>query len=49
VLRAPDVIASFQELNIETRANTPEEFGVFVRSQTQMWARVVREANIKLG
>jgi tripartite-type tricarboxylate transporter receptor subunit TctC len=49
VLRAPDVIASFQELNIETRANTPEEYGVFVRSQTQMWARVVREANIKLG
>jgi tripartite-type tricarboxylate transporter receptor subunit TctC len=48
-LRAPDVIARFDELNVETRANTPEEFGKFVHEQMDKWSQVVKEANIKLG
>jgi tripartite-type tricarboxylate transporter receptor subunit TctC len=48
-LRAPDVVTRFKELNIESRENTPEEFGSFVRSQMDLWSRVVKEANIKLG
>src|ERR1700761_119423 len=36
-LRAPDVIARFDELNVETRANTPEEFGKFVQEQMDKW------------
>jgi tripartite-type tricarboxylate transporter receptor subunit TctC len=47
-LHSSEVRASFQELNIETRENTPEEFGAFVQSQMEMWARVVKDANIKL-
>jgi tripartite-type tricarboxylate transporter receptor subunit TctC len=48
-LRTPDVIARFDELNVETRANSPEEFGKFVHEQMDKWSQVVKEANIKLG
>jgi tripartite-type tricarboxylate transporter receptor subunit TctC len=48
-LRQGDVIARLRSLSVEVRENTPEEFRVFVAAETQKWARVVREANIKLG
>jgi tripartite-type tricarboxylate transporter receptor subunit TctC len=48
-LRTSDVIARFDELNVETRANTPEEFGKFVQEQMDKWSHVVKEANIKFG
>jgi tripartite-type tricarboxylate transporter receptor subunit TctC len=48
-LRSPHVIASFQQLNIESRPNTPEEFGAFVEAQMALWSRVVKEANIRLS
>lgn len=49
VLKAPDVQARFKTLNIEYRHNTPEEFGGFVRNETDKWGKIVREAGIKLG
>jgi len=48
-LMSPQVSARFAELNVESRQNTPAEFGAFVERQTQMWSRIVKEANIKLG
>jgi tripartite-type tricarboxylate transporter receptor subunit TctC len=48
-LVSPQVSARFAELNIESRRNTPEEFGAYVESQMRLWSRVVKEANIKLG
>jgi len=48
-LRTPDVKARFEQLNIDSRANTPEEFRAFVEAQMVLWSRVVKEANIKLG
>jgi tripartite-type tricarboxylate transporter receptor subunit TctC len=48
-LISPQVSARFTELNVESRQNTPAEFGAFVERQTQMWSRIVKEANIKLG
>jgi tripartite-type tricarboxylate transporter receptor subunit TctC len=48
-LVSPQVSARFAELNIESRQNTPEEFRAYVESQMQLWSRVVKEANIKLG
>jgi tripartite-type tricarboxylate transporter receptor subunit TctC len=36
-------------LNVEFRANTPEDFGAFVAAEIEKWGRVVRDANIKLG
>ena len=48
-LMSPQVAARFAELNIESRPNTPAEFGAFIESQMQLWSRVVKEANIRLG
>jgi tripartite-type tricarboxylate transporter receptor subunit TctC len=48
-LRQPDIIARLQTLNVDFRENTPEEFGAFVKAETEKWGRVVREANIKIG
>ncbi len=48
-LVSPQVSAKFAELNIESRQNTPEEFRAYVESQMELWSRVVKEANIKLG
>ncbi len=48
-LVSPQVAARFAELNIQSRPNTPEEFRAYVESQMQLWSRVVKEANIKLG
>jgi len=49
VLRSAEVAASFRELNISTRENTPEQFQGFVQGQMELWSRVVKEANIKLS
>jgi tripartite-type tricarboxylate transporter receptor subunit TctC len=48
-LISPQVSARFAELNVETRQNTPQEFGGYVESQMQFWSRIVKDANIKLG
>jgi len=48
-LVSPQVTARFAELNIESRQNTPQEFGAYIESQMQLWSRIVKEANIKLG
>jgi tripartite-type tricarboxylate transporter receptor subunit TctC len=48
-LRSPDVSTRFAELNIESRPNTPQDFGAYIEDQMNLWSRVVREANIKLG
>jgi tripartite-type tricarboxylate transporter receptor subunit TctC len=49
VLQRADVAARLRQLNVEARANTPEEFRAFVASEIDKWGKVVREANIKLG
>ncbi|MSP32983.1 MAG: tripartite tricarboxylate transporter substrate binding protein [Pseudolabrys sp.] len=48
-LRSASVAERFEQLNIESRQNTPEEFRVFVAEQMERWSKVVKEANIKLG
>lgn len=48
-LIAPQVRERFAELNIESHPNTPDEFRAYLESQMQLWSRVVKEANIKLG
>jgi tripartite-type tricarboxylate transporter receptor subunit TctC len=49
VLRQPDIAARLNQLNVEARENTPEEFRAFVAAEIEKWGRVVREANIRLG
>jgi tripartite-type tricarboxylate transporter receptor subunit TctC len=48
-IRAPEVKERFEQLNIESRPNTPEEFRAFVADQMERWGKVVKEANIKVG
>jgi tripartite-type tricarboxylate transporter receptor subunit TctC len=48
-LGSPQVSERFKQLNIDSRQNTPEEFAAFVHEQTELWSRVVKEANITLG
>jgi tripartite-type tricarboxylate transporter receptor subunit TctC len=48
-LRAPEVKGRFEQLNIDSRQNTPEEFRAFVKDQIERWGKVVKEANIKIG
>jgi tripartite-type tricarboxylate transporter receptor subunit TctC len=48
-LISPQVSTRFAELNVESRQNTPQEFGDYVESQMQLWSRIVKDANIKLG
>src|SRR5271169_1138863 len=48
-LASPLVSTRFADLNIESRQNTPEEFGAYIEAQMALWSRVVKDANIKLG
>jgi tripartite-type tricarboxylate transporter receptor subunit TctC len=48
-MRAPELKERFEQLNIESRQNTPEEFRAFVQDQMARWGKVVKEANIKVG
>ena len=44
----PDVRERLAALGFEPVANTPEEFAVYIRSEVNKWAKVIREANIKI-
>jgi len=48
VLREPDVKEKIAFAGADTVGNTPEEFAAFIRAERVKYARIVREANIKL-
>jgi tripartite-type tricarboxylate transporter receptor subunit TctC len=48
-VRSPKVAARFQADGVETPATGPEEFSRLIAQELKLWARVVREANIKLS
>jgi tripartite-type tricarboxylate transporter receptor subunit TctC len=48
MIKQPDVTERLTKLNVDYRANTPEEFRAFVAAEMEKWSRVVKEANIKL-
>jgi tripartite-type tricarboxylate transporter receptor subunit TctC len=47
VLRAPAVNDRLATLSVQTRANTPAEFGAYVKSETAKWGKIIHGANIK--
>jgi tripartite-type tricarboxylate transporter receptor subunit TctC len=49
VLKQRDIAGRLKQLNIDSRANTPDEFRTFVADETEKWGKVVRDAGIKLG
>jgi tripartite-type tricarboxylate transporter receptor subunit TctC len=48
-IASPEVKPRFEQLNIDTKTTTPEEFAAFIKDQTERWGKVVKDANIKLG
>jgi tripartite-type tricarboxylate transporter receptor subunit TctC len=46
-MQTPDALASLRKLSVETKPVTPQEFKAFMAAETQKWAQVVAEANVK--
>ena len=47
VLRTPELGARLANDGTEIVAGTPEEFGAYLRAETEKWAKVVKAAGIK--
>jgi tripartite-type tricarboxylate transporter receptor subunit TctC len=48
-LAMPEVRKKFDELGLEPIGNTPAEFAAVIKKETPEWARVIKDAGIKLG
>jgi tripartite-type tricarboxylate transporter receptor subunit TctC len=49
VMALPDVRKKFDELGLESVGNTPAEFAAVIKKETPEWAKVIKDADIKLG
>ena len=49
VLADPDTKKRFADLGVETKASTPAEFSAFIRAETDKYAKLIKEANIKVN
>jgi len=47
-LELPEVRAKFVQLNLRTRSSTPQEFGTFMKTQTDFWGGVTQRIGLKL-
>ncbi len=47
-LNDPQIQASMRNLGVEPAPTRPEVFEAYIRSETQKWAKVIRQANIKV-
>lgn len=48
-LATPEVRKKFGELGLEPVGNTPAELAAVIRKEIPAWAKVIKEAGIKLG
>jgi tripartite-type tricarboxylate transporter receptor subunit TctC len=48
ILRLPDVTARIEGLGLQVGGGKPEEFAKVVRSEAQLYAKIIKEANIRL-
>jgi tripartite-type tricarboxylate transporter receptor subunit TctC len=48
-LALPEVRKKFDELGLDPVGNTPAEFAAVIRKETPEWAKVIKDAGIKLG
>ena len=49
LLADPDVKQKFADLGVVAVSSTPEQFGAFIRSETEKYAKLIKEANIKVN
>jgi tripartite-type tricarboxylate transporter receptor subunit TctC len=47
VLELPDVKEKLGQLGLESRRNTPEEFGAYLREEIPKWAKAVKDSGAK--
>jgi tripartite-type tricarboxylate transporter receptor subunit TctC len=47
-LAQPEVRERFATAGLETASSTPAEFAAFIRAEIQKWAKVAKEANIRI-
>jgi tripartite-type tricarboxylate transporter receptor subunit TctC len=48
-LAMPEIRKKFDELGLEPIGNTPAEFAAVIKKETPEWAKVIKDAGIKLG
>jgi tripartite-type tricarboxylate transporter receptor subunit TctC len=48
-LAMPEVRKKFDDLGLEPVGNTPAEFAAIIRKETPEWAKLIKDAGIKLG
>jgi tripartite-type tricarboxylate transporter receptor subunit TctC len=48
-LALPEIRKKFDELGLEPIGNTPAEFAAVIKKETPEWAKVIKDAGIKLG
>lgn len=46
-LKSPDVIDRLEKIGLAISTGSPEQFDILLRSETERWARVVKERNLK--
>jgi tripartite-type tricarboxylate transporter receptor subunit TctC len=49
VLADADTKKRFADLGVETKASTPAEFSAFIKAETDKYAKLIKEANIKVN
>jgi len=47
-LKSPEMQERFAGLGVDAAGTTPAEFGVLFRTEVEMWAKVVKAANVRL-
>jgi tripartite-type tricarboxylate transporter receptor subunit TctC len=47
-LKQPDVKQKLAQLGVDPVADSPAQFGAFIQSETNRWAKVIQDANIKM-
>ena len=48
LMHAPEMKSQLAKFGLDAATNTPSEFAKFVRSEMEKWARVIKEANIRV-
>jgi tripartite-type tricarboxylate transporter receptor subunit TctC len=49
VLRMPEIRELVNKMGYEPTGTTPQELAEFLRAETELWAKVIRNANIRLN
>ena len=48
LMNAPETKSALARVELDAATSTPAEFTKFVRAESDRWARVIRDANIRV-